>query len=303
MHALPLPLPHHATIGLICPSGYMPIAQVQTCVNTLQAWGYKVVLGTTVGLQYHYFAGTDAERLADIQAMLNNPDIDAILCARGGYGLSRIIDDLDVTALQQHPKWMIGFSDVTVLHARFNRLGIPSLHAPMAGAFNNGGDKRASVATLKSVLAGTPIHYSIPPQAANRCGRAAGILVGGNLSIIAHLIGSADSLVTAGRILVIEDVGEYWYHIDRMLVQLKRAGMLHGLAGLLVGGFTDMKDTTIPFGQTLEEIVLNHVGGYSYPVAFQFPVGHGEPNYAIKLGVPYQLHVSDSAVVLTESLP
>lgn len=293
-------LPKGATIALVCPSGFMPIQKVQTCIQTLQEWGYKVVLGKTVGLQYHYFAGTDTERLADLQAILDNPAIDAVLCARGGYGLSRIVDAVDFTAFLQHPKIIIGFSDITVLHARLQRMGIPSLHAPMAGAFNEGGAERASVASLKAVLAGNRIHYTIPANHFNRIGMAQAALVGGNLSIIAHLVGSVDALQAAGKILVIEDVGEYWYHIDRMLVQLKRAGLLQSLAGLLVGGFTEMKDTTIPFGKSLEEIVLEHVSEYHYPVAFHFPVSHGESNLAVKLGVNYQLIVSEKEVVLKE---
>lgn len=300
MVVLPSHLPTVATIGIICPSGYMPIEKVQTCVNTLQGWGYRVQLGKTVGLQYHYFAGTDVERLADMQAMLNNPAIDAILCARGGYGLSRIIDELDFTAFLQYPKWIIGFSDISVLHARLNRLGVPALHAPMAGAFNEGGAERESVASLKAILVGKPVHYTVPVHPLNRQGIANAELVGGNLSIIVHLIGSQDALQTADKILLIEDVGEYLYNIDRMLVQLKRAGMLQRLAGLLVGGFTEMKDTTIPFGKTVEEIVREHVAEYTYPVAFHFPVSHGEPNLAVKLRVKHQLMVTEKEVVLRE---
>jgi len=293
-------IPNNSTIGIVCPSGYMPMEQVQACITTLQQWGYNVQLGATVGLQYHYFAGTDAERQADLQAMLNNPAIDAILCARGGYGLSRIIDELDFTAFLQHPKWIIGFSDISVLHARLNRLGVPALHAPMAGAFNEGGAERESVASLKAILAGKPVHYTVPVHPLNRQGMANAELVGGNLSIIAHLIGSKDNLDTQGKILLIEDVGEYLYHIDRMLVQLNRAGMLQSLAGLLVGGFTELKDTTIPFGKTVEEIVREHAAEYTFPVAFHFPVSHGEPNLAVKLGVKHQLMVTEKEVVLRE---
>jgi muramoyltetrapeptide carboxypeptidase len=286
--------------SFLSPSGYFPLQKAETCIQTLQQWGYVVQVGKTVGLQYHYFAGTDEERLQDLQQALDNPHLQAIFCARGGYGLSRIIDQLDFTAFMQHPKWVIGFSDITILHARLQRLGFPSLHAPMANAFNDGGVEKASVKSLKTVLSGKPIHYTVAPHAFNRPGNVTAPLVGGNLTIIAHLIGSVDCVDTANKILVIEDVGEYLYNIDRMLIQLKRAGMLQNLAGLLVGGFTDMKDTTIPFGKTVEEIVREHVAEYHYPVAFHFPVSHGEPNLAVKLGVLYQLSVSENEVVLKE---
>jgi muramoyltetrapeptide carboxypeptidase len=287
-------------ISMLCPSGYFPLQKAETCIQTLQQWGYVVQVGKTIGLQNHYFAGTDDERLHDLQQALNDPHIQAIFCARGGYGLSRIIEQLDFTAFIQHPKWVIGFSDITILHARLQRLRFPSLLAPMANAFNDGGVEGASVQSLKAVLSGQPIHYCLAPHAFNRLGNVTAPLVGGNLTIIAHLIGSADSIDTTNKILVMEDVGEYLYNVDRMLIQLRRAGMLQNLADLLVGGFTDMKDTTIRFGKTVEEIVREHVAEYNYPVAFHFPVSHGEPNLAVKLGVSYHLSVCENEVVLKE---
>jgi muramoyltetrapeptide carboxypeptidase len=300
METLSNKITKQSIIFLLCPSGYLAFQNAQACVSTLQQWGYNVQMGATVGLQYHYFAGTDAQRLQDLQEALNSTKVQAIFCARGGYGLSRIIDALDFTAFKQQPKWVIGFSDVTILHARLQRLGFPSLHAPMANAFNDGGVESASVQSLKAVLSGQPIHYTVAPHAYNRLGTTTAPLVGGNLTIIAHLMGSVDSIDTTNKILVIEDVGEYLYNIDRMLIQLKRAGMLQKLAGLLVGGFTDMKDTSIPFGKTVEEMVLEHVAEFNYPVAFHFPVSHAEPNLAVKLGVTYYLSVSEAGVELKE---
>lgn len=289
------------TIGIICTSGFMPAERAATCIQTLEKWGYGVQTGKTLGNQYHYFSGTDAERLEDLQQMLDDTNIKAILCARGGYGLSRIIDAVDFKKFKRHPKWIIGFSDITVLHAHIQRqFQIATLHSPMVSAFNDGGAEGPYVQSLKKALSGKPLQYPAQPHPFNRTGTVKGKLVGGNLAILAHLVGSASSLLTQKNILVIEDVGEYTYNADRMLIQLKRAGLLAGLAGLVVGGFTEMKDTTIPFGQDIYSIIQQHVAEYDYPVCFDFPVSHGTENYALKLGMHYQFTVTPKKVQLKE---
>ena len=288
-------------IGIVCPAGYMPKKNAATCIETLQNWGYKVVIGKTLGSQFHYFSGTDQERLADLQAMLDDATIQAILCGRGGYGLSRIIDQLNFTKFKQHPKWLIGFSDITVLHSHlYQQIKFASLHAPMAAAFNNGGASNVYVQSLKKALKGDLANYTCALHAYNTIGKATGELIGGNLSLIAHLIGTKSSLKTAGKILFLEDVGEYLYNIDRMFIQLKRAGLLNNLAGLMIGGFTEMKDTVTPFGTDVLSIIKAHIQEYNYPICFDFPVSHATENYALKIGIVHQLTVAKNKTSLKE---
>jgi muramoyltetrapeptide carboxypeptidase len=290
------------TIGLVCPAGYMPVEKVSECIRILnEEWGYTTKIGTTIGQQYHYFSGTDEERLDDFQHMLDDDNVKAILCARGGYGISRIIDRIDFSKFKKSPKWIIGFSDVTVLHSHIYRnYNIATMHAPMANAFNDDGYKNEFVQSLRNALEGKKIKYQAAPHQFNRKGEGIGELVGGNLALLSHLTGSDSDIKTKGRILFIEDVGEYLYNIDRMLYQLKRSGKLDKLAGLIVGGFTDMKDTERPFGQTVHEIISDAVAEYDYPVCFDFPVSHGTENYALKIGVGYKLKVGKSKVMLEE---
>ena len=233
--------------------------------------------------------------------MLDDDNVKAILCARGGYGLSRIIDRIDFSKFKKSPKWIIGFSDVTVLHSHIYRnYNVATLHAPMANAFNDDGYKNEFVESLRHALEGKKIKYQVVPHEFNRKGEGIGELVGGNLALLSHLVGTESDIKTKGRILFIEDVGEYLYNIDRMLYQLKRSGKLDKLAGLVVGGFTDMKDTETPFGQTVHEIIRDAVAEYDYPVCFDFPVSHGKENYALKMGVGYKLKVGKTKVVLEE---
>ncbi|MES1219299.1 MAG: LD-carboxypeptidase [Bacteroidota bacterium] len=290
------------TIGLVCPAGYMAVDKIQSCINTLQDWGYRVKIGNTIGKDpVNYFSGTDEERLNDFQQMLDDDEVKAILCARGGYGSSRIIDQLSFKHFKDNPKWIIGYSDVTVLLSHIYRnFKITSLHAPMAAAFNNEGYKSDFVLSLKEALEGKTMRYTLDAHELNRKGEGIGELVGGNLSILAHLIGSSSEIKTKGRLLFIEDVGEYYYKIDRMLLQLKRAGKLDSLAGLIVGGFTDMQDTTMKFGQEIHEIIFDKVKEYDYPVCFNFPVGHQTNNYPLKVGAGYKLKVGKNKVVLEE---
>ena len=289
-------------IGLVCPAGFMPVEKVSECIRVVnEDWGFTTKVGTTIGRQYNYFSGTDEERIEDFQHMLDDENVRAILCARGGYGISRIIDKLDFTRFKENPKWIIGFSDVTVFHSHIYRnYYISTLHGPMANAFNEDGFKNEYVQSLRHALGGKKIKYQVKPHEFNRKGEAIGELVGGNLALLAHLAGTDSDLKTKGRILFIEDVGEYLYNIDRMMYQLKRSGKLDKLAGLIVGRFTDMKDTERPFGQTAYEIIRDAVIEYKYPVCFDFPVSHEKENYALKIGVGYKLKVGKSKVILEE---
>ena len=290
------------TIAIVCPSGFMAREKAQTCIDTLQQWGYTVRIGATLDSpSENYFSGTDEERLADLQQALDDPAVSAVLCGRGGYGLSRIIDAIDFTAFRKKPKWIIGYSDVTVLHAHvFTRYATASLHSPMAGAFNDGGALTQGVLSLRRALAGEPAAYTCAIHPFNRRGKATAPLVGGNLSILAHLVGTPSDIDTHGKLLFFEDVGEYLYNLDRMLRQLKRNGKLAHLAGLIVGGFTDLKDTTRPFGATVEAIVSDVVSEYDYPVCFGFPVSHSPDNVALKMGLTHTLIVSDEPTLLIE---
>jgi muramoyltetrapeptide carboxypeptidase len=288
-------------IGIVCPAGYMPYEKAETCINTLQQWGFKVKVGKTLGNQFNYFSGTDEERLTDLQQMLYDVEIKAILCARGGYGLSRIIDKIDFTLFERNPKWIIGYSDITVLHAHiYTKYKIASLHSPMASAFNNDGAENEFVQSLRKAITGELYSYSCEENLLSRNGLAEGELIGGNLSLITHLIGTVSDFDTTNKILFLEDVGEYLYNIDRMMMQLKRAGKLEKLSALIIGGFTELKDTILPFGQNIYDLIFDKIKEYEYPVCFDFPVSHTDKNYAVKIGVRHQLSVTEKKVVLKE---
>jgi muramoyltetrapeptide carboxypeptidase len=289
-------------IGLVCPGGYMASEKVQACVNTLQQWGYRVKIGSTVGsASENYFSGTREERLNDFQQMLDDDEIKAILCARGGYGTTHIIDDLNFKKFREQPKWIIGFSDITVLHCHlYANFYISSLHAPMAAAFNDDESINEYLESLKKALNGRKIKYQAAPFEFNKKGEGIGELVGGNLALLSHIAGSDSDTKTKGRILFLEDTGEYLYNIDRMMYQLKRSGKLSKLAGLIIGGFTDCKDTERPFGKNVYEIIHDIVKEYDYPVCYGFPVGHQKENYALKIGVGYKLKVARNKVTLEE---
>ncbi len=290
-------------IGMVCPAGHMPKSRMRTCIRVLrEEWGFRVREGRTLGAGGNYFSGTDDERLSDLQEMLDDPEVKAVLCARGGYGVGRIIDRVDFTRFKKNPKWVVGFSDITVLHAHIHRrCGIATLHAPMAGAFNAGGWKGASVDSLHRALTGKRARYASDPHAYDRQGVAIGPLIGGNLALFSHLVGSVSEPDTEGCILFLEEVGEQLYNIDRMLYQLKRAGKLKDLAGLIVGGFTECRDTDRPFGKAVYSIVQDVLSGYGYPVAYGFPVSHGKENMALKVGCVHELRVSGSTTILTET--
>lgn len=290
------------TIALTCPAGYMPREKAATCINTLTKWGYNVLVGKTLGSNSgNYFSGTVQERQEELQAMLDAPEVKAILCARGGYGTTHLVDQLDFTLFRKNPKWLIGFSDITVLHGHINRkYKIATLHAPMAGAFNHSGFRSKYVLSLKHALEGVPSSYTCRPFKLNQPGKAEGELVGGNLALIAHLIGTPSMFDTRNKILFIEDVGEQLYNIERMLVQIKRSGHLDHLAGLIFGGFTDTKETDRPFGKSIDRLLSDLVPQAGYPVCFHFPVSHATKNVALKVGVRHRLTVDKRLVTLNE---
>lgn len=287
-------------IGITCPSGYVDVARVEQAIRLLHSLGYETVLGKTIGLGDYYFAGSDQERLADLQAMLDDASLAAIWMGRGGYGMSRIIDQLDFTNFLKHPKWICGFSDITVLHSHLQaQFAFPSIHALMCGSVVADNWQSAPIQSLLLALEGKPLSYEMPAHPLHILGSVTAPLVGGNLAILAHLTGSPSQLQTAGKILFIEDIGEHLYQIDRMLYNLKRSGQLKGLKGLVVGSFTDVEDTERPFGQSLEEIIWDKVAEYGYPVCFNVPCGHQYDNRALRLGMPYQLAVLEEKATLS----
>jgi muramoyltetrapeptide carboxypeptidase len=290
------------TVGIVCPAGYMALEKAQTCINVLQEWGFKIKIGKTIGGDsQNYFSGTDEERLNDFQQMLDDDEVKAVFCARGGYGIGRIVEQINFKKFGRSPKWIIGFSDVTILHSHiYSNYKTTTLHAPMASAFTDEGYKNEFVMSLKNALEGKKTKYQCKAHEFNKRGEAVGDLVGGNLSLLAHLVGSSSDIKTKGRILFLEDVGEYLYNIDRMFYQLKRSGHFDKLAGLIIGGFTDIKDTERPFGKTVYEIIHDVVKEYDYPVCFDFPVSHGKENYALKVGAGCKLKVGKTKVTLEE---
>lgn len=302
MNKIPTYLKKGDTIGLTCPAGYMEAEKAQTCIHTLQSWGYEVMVGKTLGSNSKtYFSGTDEVRRNEFQAMLDDHNIKAILCGRGGYGVSRIIDQLDFTTFKKHPKWIIGFSDVTVFLSHLNRqLKVASLHAPMAAAFNDKQADKEYVQSLRKALKGTKANYTCKPHAFNKTGTCIAELVGGNLAMIAHLIGSPSMYNVTNKILFIEDIGEYIYNIDRMMIQLKRAGVLSKISGLVIGKFSDTQPTVRPFGQNVYQLIQSHIAEYDYPVCYNFPVSHEKENVALKVGVVHQLKVVNNKVSLRE---
>jgi len=251
-------------------------------------------LGKTIGTGQYFFAGTDEERAADLQLMLDDEETDAILMGRGGYGVSRIIDRLDFSKFKKKPKWICGFSDITVLHNHLQaKFGIQSLHSPMCGHFKPETEHTDFLLSFRNALEGKPLSYTAAASEFNRPGNTEGLLTGGNLSLIAHLTGTASEVDTTGKILFLEDLNEYLYHIDRMMTQLKRAGKFEHLAGIIFGGFTELKDTERPFGQSIRELLWDKVAEYDFPVCFDFPAGHQDINFTLQLGSGHSLAVNE----------
>lgn len=298
------------TIGITCPAGHIRQDEIAPAIRIMQSWGFKIRIGNTVGKSDFSFGGTDADRLQDLQSMLDDPSIHAIMCARGGYGSARIIDQVDFTKFRQHPKWVIGFSDITILHCHINRLfGIATLHSKMCNSFPDDLAKAESIIqdtilSIQQALTGKPMQYLTPSDVNNHIGTARGVLIGGNLSMLQSVLGTNSEINTNGKILFVEEVSEYLYTLDRMFNSLQRAHKLDNLAGLIIGGFNKIKpdDPGEEFGRTVYDIVKEKVKGLPYPVCFNFPVGHQRSNYALKCGVMHQLEVQNNRVVLKEIL-
>ncbi|MEN9447167.1 MAG: hypothetical protein RJA25_457 [Bacteroidota bacterium] len=287
----PIFLKEGDTVGITCPARKISLEEIQFAIDTLKSWKLKVVLGDTIGKAAHQYAGTDAERSADLQRMLNDTSIKAIFAARGGYGTVRIMDGLNFRIFMDYPKWIIGFSDITYLHTQLNcNIGVETLHATMPISFpTNTAD---ALHSLKNALFGKTLEYEFEAHPLNRQGTMQGEMVGGNLSILYSILGTKTILDSNKKILFLEDLDEYLYHIDRMMMAMKRAGKLKNLAGLVVGGMSDMKDNTIPFGKTAEEIIAEHIAEYDYPVCFNFPSGHIADNKAIFMGRHARIEVA-----------
>ena len=289
------------TIAIVCPAGYLPAAKAKACINTLKKWGFKVTKGETLGgKSKNYFSGSFEERLADLQNQIDDPSINAILCGRGGYGTTHLLDHIDKKKFKKNPKWIIGFSDITILHTYLlTEIGVASIHGPMANAFNEDNGINRYTLSLKDSLEGKPVHYTAKPHAQNTYGKATAPMVGGNLSLLAHAVGTNADVDTRGKILFIEDVGEQLYNVERMLLQLKRAGKLSKLKGLVVGGFTSNKDTDRPFGKNIEQVIYDVVREFKFPICFGFPISHEKENVAIIVGGTYRLDVSVHGTTLS----
>ena len=290
------------TIGITCPSGYMLKANADKCIQTLQEWGYDVMVGKTLDSKSkNYFSASDEDKIAELQAMLDDANIHAILFGRGGYGMSRIIDKLNFKKFKKNPKWLLGFSDITLLHSHVHtNYEMATIHSSMASAFHLKNNSPICIESIKNCITGKKIKYNCEFHSNNKTGNAKGKLVGGNLVLLTTAIGTSSDIDTKNKILFIEDIGEYLYSIDRMMYQLKRSGKLKNLAGLIVGQFTDIKDTDRPFGKSLEDLILDVVKEYKYPVCFNFPISHGKENVAVKIGIDYELKVSKSKTTLQE---
>jgi muramoyltetrapeptide carboxypeptidase len=280
------------TIAIVSPARAIASEEIQPAIRFFEKHGLHVVLGKHIHTKHHQMAGTDAEKVEDIQAFINDPNIRAIVSTRGGYGCVRLIDQLDLTPLAKQNKWFVGYSDVTVFHSHIHQnFGTPTIHSTMPINISNEPslEELESNTTLIAALMGQDIRYDIASHPLNIEGDASGILVGGNLSILYSICGSASDISTQGKILFIEDLDEYLYHIDRMMMNLKRTGKLEHLAALVVGGMSDMNDNDIPYGKTAEEIILEHTAAYDYPIYFGFQAGHQKPNVALRLGMKAEI--------------
>lgn len=294
-------------IGITSPAGYITREEIQPAIEQMESWGYKVEIGDTIGKRDFTFGGTDEDRAADMQQMLDSRYLQAIMCARGGYGLVRIVDQLKWEKFKKHPKWVIGFSDITVLHSHIHQnTGVATIHSKMCNSFPQDWSKAdaeqmATINSIRNALAGEKLKYDFPFNSRNRPGNASGKLVGGNLKTLESLAASGSDINTDGKILFVEDTGEYMYSIDRMFWNLKRSGKLSNLKGLVVGGFkVKVDEGGDEFGKTLQDVVMEKVRSYPYPVCFDFPVGHQKNNFALKCGVNHNLNVELQQCSLTE---
>jgi muramoyltetrapeptide carboxypeptidase len=271
--------------------------ELDFAIQTFERWGYQALLGSTIDAEENQFAGNDDCRAKDFQQALNDPKVKAIICVRGGYGSVRIIDSIDFNSFEKNPKWVVGYSDITVIHSHILRhTNTCTLHASMPINFSKNTEK--SLLSLKLALEGRNVDYQINTHKLNRAGKTTGTVCGGNLSVLYSIMNTDSAMDFTNKILFIEDLDEYLYHIDRMMMQFKRSGILSKIKGLIVGGMTDMKDNVVPFGKTAEEVILDAVLEYDYPVLFNFPAGHIDDNQAIVLGREVQIDIDENQVKL-----
>lgn len=295
---VPASLKQGNKIGIMAPARKISEKELEVAIKIIKSRGFEVELGNSIDSSENQFAGIDEIRTADLQRMLDNPQINAIFFARGGYGSVRIIDKINFSSFVKNPKWLVGYSDMTVFHCHSNKnFGIETLHASMPINFANNSSE--SLESLFKILSGLNSDISISNYNLNRKGKAKGELIGGNLSVLYSLLGSKSFPDFNNKILFLEDLDEYLYHIDRMMMALKRAGVFDNLAGLLVGGMTKMNDNEIPFGKTAEEIIRDVVDEYDFPIAFGLPVGHMDDNRALVMGRDYKLEVVDKVSILS----
>ena len=286
-------------IRIVSPAGRVNREHVLPAVEWLEKQGYKVELGKHVFASHFQFAGTDKQRLDDLQTALEDTETAAIICSRGGYGTVRIIDKLNCRNFQNHPKWIVGFSDITILHVCLNNLGVATIHGAMPRYFfDETGLPTENLNSLMQLLTGEKVQYAVKTDKAGRPGKVSGELIGGNLSIISSLQGTKYEIDTKGKILFLEDIDEFLYHTDRMIHQLKLSGKLDNLAGLIIGDFTDMKDNESPFGKTVHEIIAEAVEEFAYPVCFGFPAGHDRKNLALAFGKTCEMEVMEQETTI-----
>lgn len=279
------------TVAILATARKIDVSTLQPGIKLLESWGLKVILGKTIGLEQNQLAGADWQRATDFQEMLDNPSVKAIWAAKGGYGTVKIVDRIDFSNFIKNPKWIIGFSDVTVLHSHINQMGFETLHAMMA--ISTLSASAAAKESLQKVLFGKKLSYTVAPHEFNKTGKANGQLVGGNLSVLYSIQGSVSEVDLKGKILFLEDLDEYLYHIDRMMTNLKRNGSLKNVKGIIIGGMTSMNDNDIPWGKDALEIIQDIVKDLDIPVAYQFPAGHIKDNRALIMGRNIHFEVTD----------
>jgi len=285
------------TVGILATARKIDKATIDPAIKLLKSWGLNVVVGKTVGLDNDQLAGQDWQRATDFQDMLDNPAISAIWCAKGGYGTVRMIDRIDFTKFKKKPKWFIGFSDATVLHSHINNMDIATLHGIMAISVAHATPD--AIETFRKSLFGEKLAYSIPAHKFNKPGKATGELVGGNLSVLYSIVGSRSEVDYKGKILFIEDLDEYLYHIDRMMMNLERNGYFKNVKGIIIGGMTKMRDNDIPWGHDALEIIQDITKEYKIPICFNFPAGHIQDNRALVFGKEITLEVTATGTKVT----
>ena len=302
MFIQPLHLKPGDTVAIVAPSGILKnrTNEIEQAKKLLKNWGLHVIVGKHVFSKSHHFAGTDNERYEDLQNALDNPKISAIWCARGGYGTVRILDKLDYTKFKKHPKWIIGYSDITALHNQIHNLGFQSIHAMMCTSLQDDLNSISkTISTFKDALFGTPLSYTINSSKYNKTGDVSGEITGGNLTLLHTMLGSKTSINTSGKILFIEEIGEYKYHIDRMLQSLKRAGYFNNCKGIIIGGMTKIKKNTTPWGASIEQLILDVFAEYNFPIMFNMPAGHAKDNRALILGKTIHLSINNKTSTIT----